>query len=186
MYLIPLHGLEAAGALSYNKGNWANFISSLGLGKSGVQCSVVHLPGYPNAKSKDTTPSISVLTFSRDLPRLNFFFTEILLLFYDYILTLVLSIISLQASWHNIRISSNTDGGRKELLDFTLGFELWLNALSFNFQLRGCWACINSIQQYLLLLHLLNVRDISLANASFSICCMTVYQVKMFTVASVQ
>ena len=44
MYLIPLHGLQAAGALSYNKGKWADHISSLGLGKSGVQGSVVIYP----------------------------------------------------------------------------------------------------------------------------------------------
>lgn len=47
-HLIPLHSLQATGALSYNKGYWANYIGSLGLGESGVHGSVVHLPRYPH------------------------------------------------------------------------------------------------------------------------------------------
>lgn len=62
LHLIPLHGLQAIGALSYNKAKRANYKGFLGLGKSGVQGSVVHLPRYPHTKSKGTTSSIRALT----------------------------------------------------------------------------------------------------------------------------
>lgn len=61
LYLITMHGLQTTGALSYNKGKKANYAGSLGLGKSGVRGSVVHLLRYPNAKSKGATPSITFL-----------------------------------------------------------------------------------------------------------------------------